>query len=149
MAILQCSTPHISWRRKWQPTPVLLPGKFQGWRILVGYSSWGHKNRTRLSNFTLSFPHISSTITGKIQKRKRANGYSTKSQASFAEERLFLPGLNFKLLFHRLTVSLTQVCFFLRPAKQGASPEQNPSCWELLGKKAPSKEGRGEASRRP
>ena len=25
-------------RRKWQPTPVLLPGKFHGWRSLVGYS---------------------------------------------------------------------------------------------------------------
>ena len=26
------------WRRKWQPTPVLLPRKFHGWRSLVGYS---------------------------------------------------------------------------------------------------------------
>ena len=26
----------IPWRRKWQPTPVLLPGKFHGWRSLVG-----------------------------------------------------------------------------------------------------------------
>ena len=31
------------WRRKWQPTPVLLPGKFHGWRSLVGYSPWGQK----------------------------------------------------------------------------------------------------------
>ena len=30
-------------RRKWQPTPVLLPGKFHGWRNLIGYSPWGHK----------------------------------------------------------------------------------------------------------
>ena len=28
---------------KWQPTPVLLPGKFHWWRSLVGYSPWGHK----------------------------------------------------------------------------------------------------------
>ena len=27
-------------RRKWQPTPVLLPGKFHGWRSLVGCSPW-------------------------------------------------------------------------------------------------------------
>ena len=27
------------WRRKWQPTPVFLPGKFQGQRSLVSYSS--------------------------------------------------------------------------------------------------------------
>ena len=33
----------ISWRRKWQPTPVLLPGKARGWRSLVGYSPLGHK----------------------------------------------------------------------------------------------------------
>ena len=29
------------WRRPWQPTPVLLPGKSHGWRILVGCSPWG------------------------------------------------------------------------------------------------------------
>ena len=29
--------------RKWQPTPVLLPGKFHGQRSLVGYSPWGRK----------------------------------------------------------------------------------------------------------
>ena len=33
----------IPWRRKWQPIPVLLPGKSHGWRSLVGYSPWGHK----------------------------------------------------------------------------------------------------------
>ena len=33
----------MHWRRKWQPTPVLLPGKSHGWRSLVGYSPWGHK----------------------------------------------------------------------------------------------------------
>ena len=33
----------ISWRRKWQPTLVFLPGKVQGQRSLVGYSPWGRK----------------------------------------------------------------------------------------------------------
>ena len=31
------------WRRKWQPTPVLLPGKSHGWRRLVGYCPWGRE----------------------------------------------------------------------------------------------------------
>ena len=31
------------WRRKWQLTPVFLPGKSREWRILVGYSPWCHK----------------------------------------------------------------------------------------------------------
>ena len=33
----------ISWRRKWQPTLVFLPGKYQGQRRLAGYSSWDHE----------------------------------------------------------------------------------------------------------
>ena len=33
----------IFWRRKWQPTPVFLPGKSHGRRNLVGYSPRGHK----------------------------------------------------------------------------------------------------------
>ena len=33
----------LSWSRKWQPTPVLLPGKSCGQRSLAGYSPRGHK----------------------------------------------------------------------------------------------------------
>ena len=33
----------ILWKRKWQPPPVLLPGKSHEWRSLVGYSPWGRK----------------------------------------------------------------------------------------------------------
>ena len=33
----------IPWRKKWQPIPVLLPGKSHWQRSLVGYSPWGHK----------------------------------------------------------------------------------------------------------
>ena len=47
---LQCGRPRfdpwvmkIPCRRKWQPTPVFLPGKFHGWRNLLGYSPWGCK----------------------------------------------------------------------------------------------------------
>ena len=30
-------------RRRWHPTPVLLPGKSHGWRSLVGCSPWGRE----------------------------------------------------------------------------------------------------------
>ena len=30
-------------RRKWQPTPVVLPGESHGQGSLAGYSPWGHK----------------------------------------------------------------------------------------------------------
>ena len=33
----------VLWRRKWQPTLVLLPGKSRGWRSVVGYSPWCRK----------------------------------------------------------------------------------------------------------
>ena len=35
----------ILWRRKWQPTPVFLPGKSHEQRSLVGHSPWDHKSR--------------------------------------------------------------------------------------------------------
>ena len=33
----------IPWRRKWQSTPVFLPGKSHGQRNVVGYCPWGCK----------------------------------------------------------------------------------------------------------
>ena len=40
----------IPWRRKWQPTPVFLPGKFHGQRSLVRPQSMGvTKSQTRLT----------------------------------------------------------------------------------------------------
>ena len=32
-----------SWRMKWQPTPVFLPGESQGQRSLICSCAWGHK----------------------------------------------------------------------------------------------------------
>ena len=43
------------WRRQWQPTPVLLPGKSHGRKSLVGCSPWVTRSRTRLSDFTFTF----------------------------------------------------------------------------------------------
>ena len=32
----------IPWRRKWQPTPIFVPGEFHGQRSLAGYSPYDH-----------------------------------------------------------------------------------------------------------
>ena len=40
----------ISWSRKWQPTPMFLPGKSHGQRSLVGSSPWDRKSRTQLND---------------------------------------------------------------------------------------------------
>ena len=42
----------IPWRRKWQSTPVLLPGKSHGQRSLVGHGVAKSQSWTRLSDFT-------------------------------------------------------------------------------------------------
>ena len=51
----------ICWRRKWQPTPVFLPGESHGQGSLVGYSSWGC--RVDSSDKTL--------MLGKVEGRRR------------------------------------------------------------------------------
>ena len=45
----------ISWRRKWQPTQVFLPGKSHGQRSLVGYSPWGCKESDMMEQLHFHF----------------------------------------------------------------------------------------------
>ena len=57
----------LAYTRKWQPTPVLLPGKSHGWRILVGYSQWGHKESDTTEQlyflfYTHEYMHLSKSI---------------------------------------------------------------------------------------
>ena len=48
------------WRRRWHPTPVLLPGKSHGRRSLVGCSPWGREesDTTERLHFHLSLTCI-------------------------------------------------------------------------------------------
>ena len=48
-------------RRRWNPTPVLLPGKSHGWRSLAGCSPWGHSELDTTER--LHF-HFSPSCTG-------------------------------------------------------------------------------------
>ena len=69
----------IPWRKKWQPTPVLLPGKSHGWRSLVGYSPWGRKKSDtteRLHFHTLEkeMATHSSTLVWKIAWMEEPGG---------------------------------------------------------------------------
>ena len=55
----------IPWRRKWQPTPVFLPWKFNGQRSMVGCSPWGRRksDQEQLSTHALlSCSHQGITI---------------------------------------------------------------------------------------
>ena len=45
----------LLWRRKWQLTPVFLPGKSHGRRSLTGYSPWGCKESDTTEPLHFSF----------------------------------------------------------------------------------------------
>ena len=51
------------WRRKWQPTPVFLPGESHEQRNLVGYSPWGCKELNETKQ--LIHTHTSFTVITK------------------------------------------------------------------------------------
>ena len=74
-------------RRKWQPTPVFMPGKSHGQRSLVGYSPWGPKrvrhelatknktNKTRVPKEDLSLTPSKTKVFlgGSVVKNPPAN----------------------------------------------------------------------------
>ena len=54
---------HVSvkhWRRKWQPSPVFLPGKSHEQRSLAGYSPWDGKesNTTEQPSTITTVKHV-------------------------------------------------------------------------------------------
>ena len=62
---LQCGRPRFSpwigkipWRRKWQSTPGLLPGKSHGQRRVVGYSPWVRKESDTTEWLHFHFHHV-------------------------------------------------------------------------------------------
>ena len=67
----------IPWGRKWQPTPVFLPGESHGRRSLVGYNPRGAwwvtvhgvaKSPTRLSDFTDSLTNLTSLVAQRLKR---------------------------------------------------------------------------------
>ena len=51
----------MHWRRKWQPTPLFLPGESQGWENLVGCHPWRRTESDtlkRLNSSSSSFPSV-------------------------------------------------------------------------------------------
>ena len=62
----------IPWRRKWQPTPVFLPGESHGQRSLVGYSPQGRKESDMTER--LHFWRMSNSSAGKRAGRWYSGG---------------------------------------------------------------------------
>ena len=56
----------MHWRRKWQPTPVFLPGESQGQGSLVGCRLWVAQSQTRLK-----WPSSSSSSSKETEEKHR------------------------------------------------------------------------------
>ena len=72
----------MHWRRKWQPTPVFLPGESHGWRSLVGCSPWSRteSNTTKwLSSSSIHPPHFHWDDFIKMLVLWRANSFLEKT----------------------------------------------------------------------
>ena len=105
---------HLPRRRRWHPTPVLLPGKSHGQRSLVGCSPWGHEelDTTERLHFHFSLSRIGegndnplqcsclenprdggawwAAVYGIAQSRTRLKRLSSSSSSGFSLWWLFL-----------------------------------------------------------
>ena len=93
----------IPWRRKWQQTPVLLPGESHGGRSLVGCSPWGLRESDTTER--LHTPHTLHSYSWDLK------GHPLRG--TFEQETL-LTSLPFSLSFLSLTLP-TLPCFSSPP----------------------------------
>ena len=87
---LQCGRPgftpwvgKISWRKKWQSTPVLLPAEFHGQRSLAGYRPWGWKELDRIE-WLISFHPSLNKGNCQLNKRGSRVSYSVSQSSSYS-----------------------------------------------------------------
>ena len=137
------------WRRQWNPTPALLPGKSHRWRSLVGFSPWdrwvGHNWATSL--LLLTFMHWRrkwqptpvflpgesrdkgawwAAVYGVAQSRTRLKRLSSSSSSSSrCSERLSgLPKITQKRV-----ESMSKPRFFFHKVNPGSLPSCGSSQW--------------------
>ena len=75
-------------RRKWQPTPVLLPGKSHGRKSIIGYSPWGRK---QLDTTEQLHYYDLRAVLGIVN----SGGLVTKSEKAMASHSVLLPGKSY------------------------------------------------------
>ena len=57
------------WRRKWQPTPVFLPGESHGQRSLMGCSPWCHKESDKTEQLSTALHRVFETCLVRVPVR--------------------------------------------------------------------------------
>ena len=71
--VRRVSSSKIPWRRKWQPTPVFLPGESHGQRSLVAYSPWGRRVGHDWATILTYLPYLKRSLEVKILGDKLLN----------------------------------------------------------------------------
>ena len=78
----------IPWKRKWQPTPVFLPGEFHRQGILAGYSPWGRRDLDTTER--LSFSLLTECLCSlKIHILKPSSQYDGICRQDIGEDNWF------------------------------------------------------------
>ena len=110
----------IARRRRWHPTPVLLPGKSHGWRSLVGCGPWGceESDTTEQLPFRFSLSCIGEGNGNPPQcsclENPRDGGAWRAAVYGVAHSRTRLKRLSssrIRMTFHPVLPQMTYICF--------------------------------------
>ena len=114
---MDCSMPgFMHWRRKWQPTPVFLPGESQGLGSLVGCRLWGRtesdtteatQQQQQQQQASLSF-----TISQSLLKLMSVESVMPSNYLILCHPLLFLPSI-----FPSIRVFLNELALCIRWSK--------------------------------
>ena len=77
------STHVMQGRRQWQPTPVLLPGKSQEQRSLVGCRLWGRTESDQLKRLSISRSRSMSRSIYRLISKKESLGKNSRKFSVF------------------------------------------------------------------
>ena len=117
----------MHWRRKWQPTPVFLPGEGQGRRSLVGFHLWVAQSRTwlkRLSSSNSWFQNLNET--------KTICGLSNNSISNYCSYSCYyLYHFHLLLASDIRTCSCRNVCPLLELLEPVLPPVTNEGHWSI------------------
>ena len=125
--------PFMHWRRKWQPTPVFLPGESQGWGAWWAAVYGVAQSRTRLKRLSSSGSSVCMwpSLKGCGCKEGTCSGY----RFPHLKPRLAESAQSVQWRPHRLPLTTTTICLIntvcvLLQRKQ--EEEREPSKWQHL-----------------
>ena len=95
------------WSKKWQPTPVFLPGEFHGQRSMADYSPWRHKESDTIEQLTLSLSLYSSVLIGSFLYFLVLCWNSHLHIYHFSKSLNILIAISFNFLSSKLFISLS------------------------------------------